>query len=187
MSYPSMLNPDRFTAPLAAVLLVLSLAACTPQGEASGNLDQEASQQHERCASDSQQVGDNVKHGVITTYGPLREQGPVPLAQQTDDATAQESPATHRSLRHEVPVPSGLSYTDCSASNQLSDEELDLDLEVLRPDERLREIGSSCVNRPVQDWLTNAPVFNTGALMNSLLQMLQRLEDLIDELTGRSC
>ncbi len=177
----------RFASWGSSLLLVLGLAACSPQGEPLAALEQEAEQPQEHCTSNQQQVGDDVNHGILATYGPLREQGPSPAHQQSDDGTDHQSTATHDPLHYEMPVPSGLSYTNCSRSNQQSDHELELDLEVLRPDERLGELGSSCVNQPIQDWLNNAPIFNTSVLMHSLLQLLQRLEELIDELTGRSC
>jgi hypothetical protein len=55
-------------------------------------------------------------------------------------------------------------------------------LESLRSDERLEDIVA--LNQPLLDWITNSPAFNVGALMQSLLALLDRLEDLVDERTG---
>jgi len=59
---------------------------------------------------------------------------------------------------------------------------LDPGLEILRPDERLEDIAA--LDQPLLDWITNSPAFNVGALMQSLLALLDMLQDLLDERTG---
>lgn len=75
-----------------------------------------------------------------------------------------------------------MSFGDCSAYRNESRPELDPGLEILRPDERLEDIAA--LDQPLLDWITNSPAFNVGALMQSLLALLDMLQDLLDERTG---
>jgi hypothetical protein len=75
-----------------------------------------------------------------------------------------------------------MSFGDSSTYRNESRPELDPGLEILRPDERLEDIAA--LDQRQLDWITNSPAFNVGALMHSLLALLDMLQDLLDERTG---
>ena len=128
------------------------------------------------------QIGDDIKHGVRIAHQPLLPQGPAVSSPQSGDSTEQQARASYGPLRYQVPVPGETSFSDCSTHDEQSRPELDPGLEILRPDERLE--GLAALDQPHLDWLTNSPVFNISVLMQSLLALLDRLQDLLDERTS---
>jgi hypothetical protein len=128
------------------------------------------------------EISDDIKHGVRIAHKPLLPQRPAPAGPQSGDSTEQRPRASYGPLRYQAPVPGEMSFGDCSTHNDQSRPKLDPGLEILRPDERLKNIAA--LNQPQLDWITNSPVFNISVLMQSLLALLDRLQDLLDERTS---
>jgi hypothetical protein len=169
-----------------SITVVLLLSACLLVGAstalASDISSEEVEPDSERQASLVAQIGDDLKHGVRIAHQLVLPQGPAPSTPQSGDSTEQQARASFGPLRYQSPVPGATSFSDCSRHDDQSRPELDPGLEVLRPDDRLEDIAA--LDQPHLDWLTNSPVFNISVLMQSLLALLDRLQDLLDERTG---
>ena len=127
-------------------------------------------------------IDDGMKHGIRLAHERTLPQGPLPSGPHSGDSIEQQCQAVFGPLRCEPPVPGEMSFGDCSTYRSESRPELDPGIEILRPDERLEDIAA--LNQPLLDWITNSPAFNVGALMQSLLALLDMLQDLLDARTG---
>jgi hypothetical protein len=127
-------------------------------------------------------IADGIKHGILIAHERPLPQGPLLSGPHSGDSIDQQYQGVFAPLRCQAPVPGDVSLSDCSTYRNESRPELAPGLESLRSDERLEDIVA--LNQPLLDWITNSPAFNVGALMQSLLALLDRLEDLVDERTG---
>ncbi len=128
------------------------------------------------------QMGDGIKHGVRIAHRPLSPQSPTPAGPQSENSTEQQPRAKYGPLRYQAPVPGAMSLGDCNAHNDQSRPELNPGLEILRQSDRLENIAA--LNQPELDWVTNSPVFNISALMQSLRALLERMQALLDGRTS---
>jgi|GEM_PF-4959896 len=171
------------TAPIMTAVLLLS-AGLWPGASlalAADTLHEEVDPELERQETPLAQIGDDIKHGVRIAHQPVLPQGPAPTTPHSGDSTEQQTKASYGPLRYQVPVPGETSFSDCSRHGDQSRPQLEPGLEILRPDERFDDIAA--LDQPHLDWLTNSPVFNVSVLMQSLLALLDRLQDLLDERT----
>jgi len=178
--------PPFFASRAAPIMTaVLLFSACLWAGAspalASDTCPEEIGPDLERQEADLAQIGDDIKRGVRIAHQPVLPQGPAPTIPHSGDSTEQLAKASYGPLRYQVPVPGETSFSGCSRQDGQSRPELDPGLEILRPDERFDDIGA--LDQPHLDWLTNSPVFNVSVLMQSLLALLDRLQDLLDERT----